>query len=123
VTTLSPRQKLLAAGVMSGLLALAAAFSSGSLTSGARIIIGALAVAGIATWVLKQKGLPLPGRFAQTPRLQVVQKVGLSARSGVALIEVDGRSFLVVHGDGGTRIRRVSSRAAVMAQTLKEAAS
>ncbi len=123
MTALSPRQKLLAAGVMSGLLALAAAFSSGSITSGARIIIGALAVAGLATWVLKQKGLPLTGRFAQTPRLQVIQKIGLSARAGVALIEVDGRSFLVVHGDGVPRIRPVSSRAAVMAQTLKEAAS
>ena len=65
----------------------------------------------------------LPGRFATTPRLQVVQKVGLSPRSGVALIEVDGRSFLIVHGEGGTRIRRVSSRAAVMAQSLKEAQS
>ena len=123
MTALNPRQKLVAAGVMSGLLALAAAFSSGSITTGARIVIGALAVAGLGAWVLKQKGLPLPGRFAQTPRLQVVQKIGLSARSGVALIEVDGRSFLVVHGEGGTRIRRVSSRAAVMAQTLKEAAS
>ena len=40
-----------------------------------------------------------------------------------ALIEVDGRSFLIVHGEGGTRIRRVSSRAAVMAQSLKEAQS
>jgi flagellar protein FliO/FliZ len=123
VTALNPKQKLVAAGVMSALLALAAAVSSGSLTTGARIIVGALAVAGLATWALKQKGLSLPGRFAQTPRLQVVQKIGLSARAGVALIEVDGRSFLVVHGDGGTRIRRVSSRAAVMAQTLKEAAS
>lgn len=123
MTALNPRQKLMAAGVMSALLALAAAVSSGSLTSGARIIVGSLAVAGLATWVLKQKGLPLTGRFAQTPRLQVVQKIGLSARAGVALIEVDGRSFLVVHGDGAPRIRRVSSRAAVMAQTLKEAAS
>lgn len=123
MTALNPRQKLMAAGVMSALLALAAAVSSGSLTSGARIIVGGLAVAGLATWVLKQKGLPLTGRFAQTPRLQVVQKIGLSARAGVALIEVDGRSFLVVHGDGAPRIRRVSSRAAVMAQTLKEAAS
>lgn len=123
MTALNPRQKLMAAGGLSALLALAAALSSGSITSGARIVIGALAVAGLATWVLKQKGLSLPGRFAQTPRLQVVQKIGLSPRAGVALIEVDGRSFLVVHGDGGTRIRRVSSRAAVMAQTLKEAAS
>jgi len=123
VTTLNPRQKLMAAAGLSAVLALAAAISSGSFTTGARIVIGALAVAGLAIWVLKQKGLSLPRRFAQTPRLQIIQKIGLSARAGVALIEVDGRSFLVVHGDGGTRIRRVSSRAAVMAQTLKEAAS
>ena len=113
----------MAAAGLSAVLALAAAISSGSFTTGARIVIGALAVAGLAIWVLKQKGLSLPRRFAQTPRLQIIQKIGLSARAGVALIEVDGRSFLVVHGDGGTRIRRVSSRAAVMAQTLKEAAS
>ena len=123
MTTLNPRQKLMAAAGLSAVLALAAAISSGSFTTGARIVIGALAVAGLAIWVLKQKGLSLPRRFAQTPRLQIIQKIGLSARAGVALIEVDGRSFLVVHGDGGTRIRRVSSRAAVMAQTLKEAAS
>lgn len=119
MTALSPRHKLMAAGVLSAVLALGAAASTGSLTTGARIVVGALALAGLGTWVLKQRRLALPGRFAQTPRLHVVQRVGLSARSGVALIEVDGRSFLVVHGDGGTRIRRVSSRAALMAQALK----
>ncbi|MBL8937457.1 MAG: flagellar biosynthetic protein FliO [Archangium sp.] len=123
MNALSPRRKLIAAGALSALLALAAAVSSGSMTTGARIIVGALALAGLITWMLKQRGLALPGRFAATPRLQVVQKVGLSPRSGVALIEVDGRSFLIVHGEGGTRIRRVSSRAAVMAQSLKEAQS
>ena len=122
MNALSPRHKLMAAGALSALLALAAAVTSGSMTTGARIIVGALALAGLATWMLK-RGLALPGRFAATPRLQVVQKVGLSPRSGVALIEVDGRSFLIVHGEGGTRIRRVSSRAAVMAQSLKEAQS
>ncbi len=123
MNTLTPRHKLIAAGALSALLAVTAAVSSGSMTTGARIIVGALALAGLATWMLKQRGLALPGRFATTRRLQVVQKVGLSPRSGVALIEVDGRSFLIVHGEGGTRIRRVSSRAAVMAQSLKEGQS
>ncbi|MBM4781611.1 MAG: hypothetical protein GQE15_28375 [Archangiaceae bacterium] len=123
MNALSPRHKLIAAGALSAVLALAAAISSGSLTTGARIIIGALALAGLATWIWKQRGLALPRRFSATPRLQVVQKIGLSQRAGVALVEVDGRSFLIVHGEGGTRIRRVSSRAAVMAQTLKEAQS
>lgn len=123
MNSLTPRNKLIAIGACAAALALAAALSSGSFTTGARIVLGAAALAGLAIWALKQKGLALPGRFATTPRMQVVQKIGLSARSGVALIDVDGRSFLIVHGDGGTRIRRVSSRAAVMAQTLKEDAS
>lgn len=123
MTALTPRQKLIAAFAASGALALAAAISSGSMTTAARIVLGTLALAGLAAWVLKQQGLALPRRFAKVPRLQVVQKVGLSARAGVALIEVDGRSFLIVHGEGGTRVRRVSSRAAVMAQALKEDAS
>jgi flagellar biogenesis protein FliO len=120
VTALAPRQKLIALGVACGLLTLGAAFASDSFTAGARIVLGASAVAGLVAWGLRQKGLALPARFARTPRLQVVQKIGLSARTGVALIEVDGRSFLIVHGDGAPRIRRVSSRAAVMAQALKE---
>ena len=120
MNALAPGQKLAAAGALSAVLAFAAAISSGSAATGARIIIGALALAGLAVWGLKKRGHMLPRRFSNAPRLQVVQRVGLSARSGVALIEVDGRSFLIVHGDGGTRIRRVSSRAAVMAQALKE---
>lgn len=123
MNTLSPRLKLIGLGACTAALALAAALSSGSFTTGARIVLGAAAVAGLVGWALKQKGLALPGRFAKTPRMQVVQKIGLSARTGVALVDVDGRSFLIVHGDGGTRIRRVSSRAAVMAQALKEDAS
>ncbi len=123
MNALAPRQKLLALGVATGLLTLGAAVASGSVTTGARIVIGALALAGLVAWGLARKGLALPARFARTPRLQVVQKIGLSARTGVALIEVDGRSFLIVHGDGAPRVRRVSSRAAVMAQALKEDAS
>ncbi len=123
MNALSPRAKLIAVGACTSALALAAAVSSGSFTTGARIVLGALAIAGLAAWALRQKGLALPGRFAKTPRLQIVQKIGLSARAGVALVDVDGRSFLIVHGEGGTRIRRVSSRAAVLAQSMKESAS
>jgi flagellar biogenesis protein FliO len=123
VSALSPRQKLAAAGALTGLLAMAAALSSGSVTTGARVVLAVLALGALAVWAAKGRGLALPRRFAKVPRLQVVQKVGLSARAGVALVEVDGRSFLIVHGEGGTRVRRVSSRAAVMAQALKEDAS
>ncbi|MCA2977318.1 MAG: hypothetical protein INH41_04385 [Myxococcaceae bacterium] len=121
---LTPRQKLVALAVAFGLLTLGLAVASGSFTTGARLVLGGLAVGGLCSYGLAQRGaLALPGRFAKTPRLQVVQKVGLSARCGVALVEVDGRAYLIVHGEGAPRVRRVSSRAAVMAQALKEAAS
>jgi hypothetical protein len=123
VIALTTKQKLAAAGAASAALALAAVSGSSTgltVTTGARLVLGLLALAGLATWLLAQRGLGLSGKFAATPRLQLVQRIGLSARSGVALVEVDGRSFLIVHGDGGTRIRRVSSRAAVLAQQLKK---
>lgn len=123
MNTLSPRAKVLALGGSLGALVFAAALSSGSFTSGARVVLGVLALAGLAAWALRRRGLTFPGRFAKAPRLQVVQKIGLSARAGVALVEVDGRSFLIVHGDGDTRVRRVPSRAAVMARSLEETES
>lgn len=116
-----PRTKLIALAACVALLAAAAVIANGSATNAARIVLGGSAVAGLAWWAMTKRSAA--GRFARTPRLQVVQKVGLSPRAGVALVEVDGRSFLIVHGDGGTRIRRVSSRAAVMAHAVKEHAS
>jgi flagellar protein FliO/FliZ len=123
MTALSPRQKLMTAGGLSALLTLAAALSSGSITTGSRIIIGASSLAGFAAWALRRKEFSRFGQFSQAPRLRVVQKIGLSPRTGVALLEVDGRSFLVIHGDTGTRIRRVASRAAVVTQPLRAVAS
>ena len=42
-----------------------------------------------------------PSKFKAAPRLHVVQRVGLSqTNTELALIEVDGKPYLVVHGDG-----------------------
>lgn len=119
MTALAPRQKvmLLVAAVIALLASLAATSST---TTAARVALGALAVGGLGFWFVQQRRAP---RFASTRRLQLVQKIGLSPRAGVALVDVDGRSFLIVHGEGGTRIRRVSSRAAVMAHVLKDTGS
>jgi flagellar protein FliO/FliZ len=118
MTSLSPRNKVAVAGALCAALALTAAASSGSLTTAARLTLGTFALGGLAWWVSRQQGLSLKGTFSKTQRLTVVQRVGLSKSTGVALIEVDGRSYLIVHGDGVARVRPIASRAALMAQTL-----
>jgi len=103
--TLSPRHKLVAASAMLLMLPAVALLQGASAASAARVVLGFAAVAGLVAWFVKAKGgLPL-SRFKSAARLSVVQRVGLSARSGVALVEVDGRPYLIVHGDGFARIR------------------
>ncbi|MEW5739551.1 MAG: flagellar biosynthetic protein FliO [Myxococcota bacterium] len=105
MTALSPRNKLIAASAMLLLLPIVAVLQGASAATAARVVLGLLALAGLVVWFVRAKGgLPL-SRFKAAARLTVVQRVGLSARSGVALIEVDGRPYLVVHGDGFARIR------------------
>lgn len=104
MTTLSPRHKLIAASALLLLLPVFAVVQGASATSAARLVLGLAAAAGLAFWFIRAKGLPV-SRFKNAPRMTVVQRVGLSARSGVALVEVDGRPYLIVHGDGFARIR------------------
>ncbi len=99
---LTPRQKLLAASAAL-LVVFAVASAQGlSVTSIARVLLGLGAAAGIAVWFARARGLPRPEKAA--PRLAVVARTGLSQRAGVALIEVDGKSFIVVHGDGYAQV-------------------
>ena len=110
--TLSPRQKLCAAGVLLALLALVGALQgSWSAASVARLVLGLVALAGLALWAWRARGGgPRTSKFKAAPRLVVVQRVGLSQRNGLALIEVDGRPFIVVHGDGFARLRPAPRR-------------
>lgn len=104
---LTPRHKLIAAAVALCSLPLFASLQGASTSSIARVLLGLAAVAGIAFWFIKARGAGL-SKFKAAPRLQVVQRVGLSQRTGVALVEVDGRPWLIVHGDGFARMRAVS---------------
>lgn len=104
MNALTPRHKLFAAAAMLLLLPVVAVLQGSSATTAARLVLGAAAAAGLAVWFIRARRLPV-SRFKNAPRLSVVQRVGLSARSGVALVEVDGRPYLIVHGDGFARIR------------------
>jgi flagellar protein FliO/FliZ len=104
--TLSVRQKLFCAAGLALTAPLVAAMQGASASNVARVVLGLAAVAGIALWFIKARGgLQLGSKFKSAPRLNVVQRVGLSQRTGLALVEVDGKPYLVVHGDGFARIR------------------
>jgi flagellar biogenesis protein FliO len=99
---------LLIAGLVLTLAALAA-IQSASWTTAARIILGAAGLIGGAYWYAKRAQ---PAAFTMETRVNVVQRVGLSQRNALALVEVDGQSYLIVHGDGFARIERTAPNSA-----------
>lgn len=119
--TLTPRARLLAAAAMLALLPLVAAAQGLSFSAIARLALALAAVAGLAWWFLRARGRG--ARFQLPPRMSVVTRVGLSQRSGLALVDVDGESFLVVHGDGFARIRKTARRAAAPRLVTDEVAA
>lgn len=126
--TLTPKQKLVGASIAALTIPLAASFNGASSATAARIVIAVLALGGLVFWFVRAKGglgFLAGSKFKSAPRLNVVQRVGLSPRTGLALIEVDGKPYLVVHGDGFARIRpaRGPTRAAPLAPEVLEETS
>lgn len=108
VLRFGPRQKLVGASLLALTVPLVASLNGASSATAARVVIAVLALGGLAFWFVRARGGlgALAGsKFKSAPRLNVVQRVGLSQRTGLALIEVDGKPYLVVHGDGFARIR------------------
>ena len=102
--TLSARHKLIGAALLALVAPLIAAAQGASAATAARVLLGVAAAGGIAFWFIRARGGLGTSTFKAAPRLNVVQRVGLSQRTGVALIEVDGKPYLVVHGDGFAKI-------------------
>ena len=96
-----PRTKLFAAASALALLVGLATFQGLSPAAVARALLAVAAVAGLGGWWLRGHR---PKKFQLAPRLSVVTRAGLSQRTGLALVEVDGRAFLIVHGDGYAEI-------------------
>jgi flagellar protein FliO/FliZ len=103
-TAWSPKQKLIGAALLALTAPLIAAMQGASAASAARLLLGLAAVGGLVAWFIRARGGLSGSKFKDAPRLNVVQRVGLSQRTGVALIEVDGKPYLVVHGDGFAKI-------------------
>ncbi len=105
-TLFPPKRRLAVAGALLGLatLALVAAASGPKLASQLALGVGA-----IAAGVVLATRRPTKRPFTLAERLSVVQRVGLSPRTGAALLEVDGQRFLVVHGDGFATVHPTQS--------------
>lgn len=119
---ISPRMKLFAAVALLAVAGLCSATGTAGWVTAARWLLAAAAVGGMAVWFARARrtgAVPPPA-----PRLSVCARAGLSARCSVALVEADGRSYLVAFGDGFASIHepRVSrSSRAVMAQARRPA--
>ncbi len=101
---LSPRNKLIGAALLALIAPLIAATQGASAATAARLLLGLAALGGIGAWFIHARGGLTASKFKSAPRLNVVQRAGLSQRTGVALIEVDGKPYLVVHGDGFAKV-------------------
>lgn len=97
VTSLSLRNRLLWAAVL--VVGLAGVGLLGRMpgAEAARWGLAAVALTGLGIGWMRRKSLG--PRFLPPERLRVVSRAGLSPRCGVALVEVDGQSFLVAFGD------------------------
>lgn len=99
----SPKQKLLVATGALIAVIVAASAQGASAAVVARIIL-IVAGAGAIAWLATRRRASA-SKFELPPRLHVVSRAGLSQRCAVALIEADGRSYLVAYGDGFAEIR------------------
>ncbi len=116
-SNLSPRHRLLiASGMLLGLAALAP-LGGLSASGAARWILGAVVVAGLGAW-LWRRGVASP-RFSLPERLRVISRAGLSPRCGLALVEADGRSFLVAFGDSFAEIHQAPAPKRVRVQARR----
>ncbi|AKQ64355.1 Major facilitator family transporter [Myxococcus hansupus] len=115
----TPRSRLMVAGALLLGLAVMGPVAGVSSVAAARWMLGAVALAALGWW-LHRRGGAVPGAVAE-PRLNVVSRAGLSQRCGLALVEVDGRSYLVAFGDAFAEIRETPSRRSEFGQVLAQA--
>ncbi len=97
-----PKNKLLLALALVLVLGLVIPLAGRGGVAAARTALALAAVAGLAWWLYRARR---PAAFKLAPALEVLSRVGLSPRCAMALVEVEGRKYLVVHGDGFASIR------------------
>lgn len=99
LSSFSPRGRLLLASALLLGLATLAPLGGLSLVSTSRLLVGSMALAGLSWVLLRKGGAAGSGDAAEPEPLSIVSRTGLSQRCGLALVEADGRRYLVAYGD------------------------
>ena len=99
----APRHKLMLAGALVVGLALLTSTQGLSVVTLARGVLVGVLLVGLGAGFMR-RGRDGAG-FTLAERMRVVSRAGLSPRCGLALVEVDGRSYLVAFGEGFARIQ------------------
>lgn len=108
---MNPKTKILIASAVLLVLGTAATISGLDAALLARLALAGAALGGLAWWFVKARHAgATPGA---KPRLEVISRTGLSQRTALALVEIDGQPLLVVHGDGFAEVHVPGAAAAV----------
>nr|WP_253899648.1 hypothetical protein [Corallococcus carmarthensis] len=99
LSSFSPRGRLLFASALLVGLATLAPLGGLSLVGTSRLLIGSMALAGLGWVLLRKGGTAGSADAAALEPLSIVSRTGLSQRCGLALVEADGRRYLVAYGD------------------------
>ncbi|WP_426736440.1 flagellar biosynthetic protein FliO [Myxococcus faecalis] len=103
----SPRARLQVATLLVLALALLGPMGGVSMVSVARCVLLVGALGGLGWWWRRRaRGTSATG----LERLKVVSRAGLSPRCGLALVEVEGRDFLVTFGDAFAHVHALPER-------------
>ncbi|NNC07150.1 hypothetical protein HJC10_30415 [Corallococcus exiguus] len=111
LSSLSPRGRLLFAVALLVGLATLAPLGGLSLVGTSRLLIGAMALAGLGWVLLRKGGMAGSVDAAALEPLSIVSRTGLSQRCGLALVEADGRRYLVAYGDTFAEIQETRTMA------------
>ncbi|MCP3162656.1 flagellar biosynthetic protein FliO [Myxococcus qinghaiensis] len=108
--SLSPRARLQVATLLVLGLALLGPLGGVSVVSTARWLLVLAALSGLGWWWFRRGASG--ARVASVERMQVISRAGLSPRCGLALVEVEGRGFLVAFGDAFAEVHALPEREA-----------
>ncbi|MCP3103312.1 hypothetical protein LZ198_30965 [Myxococcus sp. K15C18031901] len=104
----SPRARLFGAVVLVVGLSLLGPLGGASGVAGARVLLALVALATLGWW-WHRRGVERT-HVPAVERMRVISREGLSPRCGVALVEVEGRGFLVAYGDAFAEIHPLQGR-------------
>ncbi|AGC47514.1 hypothetical protein MYSTI_06241 [Myxococcus stipitatus DSM 14675] len=115
----SPRARLQVATLLVLGLALLGPVGGVSMVATARWLLVVGALCGLGWWWF-QRGAAKP-REVRAERMRVISREGLSPRCGLALVEVEGRGFLVAFGDAFAEVHPLQASAELIPRPLAQA--